>query len=91
VSETKARRRIRLAVESRGFTLESLEWEPAYNAGEMMGAGGGWYGTTMEQIWPNTFPGNDFGGLSVDEVLAEIDASLAPPEPCGSDQSTSPP
>lgn len=72
--ETRARRRIRLAVESRGFTLESLDWEPAFNAGEKMGLAGGWSGTT--------WPGNEFGGLSVDECLADIDWSLSPAEPC---------
>ena len=82
MSETRARKRIRLAVESRGFTLESLDYETPYNAGEMAGIGGGWYGATVELIWPNTFPGNEFCGLNAEDVLADIDWSLRPTEPC---------
>lgn len=73
MNETRARKRIRMAVESRGFTLESLDWEPAYYAGEMMGVAGGWRGYTTV---------HDFGGLSVEECLADIDALLPTPEPC---------
>ncbi len=80
--ETRARRRIRLAVESRGFTLASLDYEPAYDCGEKMGIGGGWVGTTIEKIWPNSFPGDEFGGLSVEECLADIDWQIKPTEAC---------
>lgn len=86
MAETKARRRIRKAIESRGFTLESLDYEAPYDAGEMMGYGGGWYGSTVEQIWPNTMPGNEFGGLNVEDALADIDWSMTPPEPCACDR-----
>lgn len=82
MSESRARKRIRLAVESRGFTLESLGWERPYNAGEMMGIGGGWTGTTVEQMRPNTYPGNEFDGLNVEDCLADIDWSMRPNEPC---------
>lgn len=40
--ESRARRRIRQAVESRGYALVSLDYEPWYNAGEMCGIGGEW-------------------------------------------------
>lgn len=86
MSESRARRRIRLAIQSRGFTLESLDYETAYDAGEKMGYGGGWFGSTIEQIWPNTMPGNEFGGLNVEDCLADIDWSLTPPEPCDCDR-----
>lgn len=79
MGESRARRRIREAVESRGFTLESLEYERPYDVGEKMGWGGGWWGETAEQVWPNTFPGNEFGGLNVEDCLADIDWALKPP------------
>lgn len=81
--ETRARRRIRKAVESRGYSLVSLEWEPWYDAGEMAGIGGGWYGELDRPFVPNTRPGNDIMGLSVEEVIGCIDHQVAPPEPCG--------
>lgn len=85
-TETRARRRIRKAVESRGYAVESMEWEPIYNAGEMMGLAGGWWITLDRDYLPRTTPGNDLGGLSVEEVLAEVDYWLEPTEPCDCDQ-----
>lgn len=82
MGESRARKRIREAVESRGFTLDTIEWEPVYNAGEMMGLAGGWWGETVERIWPNTTPGNEFGGLNVEDCLADIDWALGPPSVC---------
>ena len=41
MTESRARRRIREAVESRGYAIESIEYEPWYNAGEKCGIGGG--------------------------------------------------
>lgn len=82
MSETRARRRIRQAVESRGYKLVTLDYEPCYDAGEKSGLGGGWYGTLDRDYLPNTWPGNDIMGLSVDEVLCWIDEFVAPPEPC---------
>ena len=81
-TETRTRRRIREAVESRGHSLASLDWEPAYHAGEMMGMGGGWTGCTVRDFLPITTPGNEFGGLNVDECLADIDRWIEPPGPC---------
>lgn len=43
MSETRTRRRIRKAVESRGYSVVDIAWEPIYNAGEMMGYADGWY------------------------------------------------
>jgi hypothetical protein len=81
-SETRARRRIRLAVESRGYQLASLKWEPWYLGGEKEGICGGWYGTTDRPHMANTWPGDEIMGLSVEEVLAWIDQFVHPPEPC---------
>lgn len=80
--ETRARRRIRQAVESRGFKVDSLDWEPWYNAGEMEGIGGGWSLFLDRNCFENTHPGNDLHALSVDEMLGYIDWALVPPEPC---------
>jgi hypothetical protein len=80
-SETRARRRIRKAIESRGFTVESIEWEPWYDGGEMSGICGGWSVTTTEDFRPHTHPGNDVCGLSVEDTLADIDWSI-PAGPC---------
>lgn len=82
MTETRARRRIRQAVESRGYQLASLEWDPPVDGGEMSGLCGGWYGTTDRPYEGRTWPGNDIMGLSVDEALAWIDTFVIPPEPC---------
>ena len=59
MSETRARRRIRQAVESRGFKVEALDWEPIYDSGEMGGAAGGWSLYLDRDCFENTHPGND--------------------------------
>ena len=82
MTETRARRRIREAVESRGFAVEAIEWEPIYNAGEMSGYAGGWSVFLDRPCFENTTPGNDIYALSVDEMVGLIDWSLVPPEPC---------
>lgn len=79
MSETSARRRIREAVESRGFSLASLSYTPAV----------GWEGTTTEKIFPNMWPGDCFEGRSVDECLADIDWALPTPGPCGCERPAS--
>lgn len=86
MSETRTRRRIRKAVESRGYSVKHLDYEAPYDAGEKMGLGGGWWLILDRPYVPNTFPGDDLGGLSVDELVAQIDVWLRPTEPCGCDQ-----
>jgi hypothetical protein len=86
MSETRARRRIRKAVESRGYGVKSIEWEPVYYGGEMDGACGGWALTTDRPHVPNTYPGDDLYGFTVEMMLAEIDEWLRPAEPCACDQ-----
>lgn len=85
-AETRARRRIRKAVESRSHRLATLEWEPWYDAGEKSGIGGGWCGTTEDPFLPNTTSGNEFYGLSVEETLAHLDSFMEPPESCACDR-----
>lgn len=80
--ETRARRRIRQAVESRGFKLLTLEWEPWSDGGEKSGICGGWYGTVDRQTHPSFFPGNEVMGLSVEEAVAWVDEFFPTPEPC---------
>lgn len=80
--ETRARRRIRQAIESRGHVLDELEWEPWSLGGEKEGMLGGWSGATVEDFMPNTTPGNEFYGYDVEECLAHIDWAIEPPEPC---------
>jgi hypothetical protein len=82
--ETRARRRIRKAVESRGYKVLNIEWEPIYQGGEMSGLSGGWTVTTDAPLKVHTNYGDEFIGLSVEEVLADIDCDLwrTPPCPC---------
>ncbi|KQR02497.1 hypothetical protein ASF72_10715 [Arthrobacter sp. Leaf141] len=84
--ETRARRRIRKAVESRGYAVKELTWQPIYDAGEMSGLAGGWDLTVDRPYLANTFPGDDLGGLSVEELLASVDYWLPPDEPCTCDR-----
>lgn len=81
-TETRARRRIRKAVESRGYTVLDIEWEPWGAAAEKEGIPGGWTVLTTAPLHPNTNYGDEVYGLSVDEVLADIDWSIWPTEPC---------
>lgn len=82
VKETRARRRIRKAVESRGYAVTAITYEPWYNAGEMMGIAGGWSVALDRPYLERTWPGDDLHGLSVEEVLASIDYWLKPEDPC---------
>lgn len=84
--ETRARRRIRQAVEGRGYAVVDLDWEPWYDAGEMSGLAGGWALTVDRDYVQNTTPGDDLYGLSVEELLAEIDYWLKPADPCDCDR-----
>lgn len=45
--------RLRRAIEATGRTVEAVEWEPLYVAGEMQGLGGGWRAVNLA---PPTFP-----------------------------------
>lgn len=83
MSETRARRRIRKAVESRGYGVLDMEWEPIYHGGEMSGLSGGWTVTTDAAWIQNTNYGNEFIGLSVEEVLADIDCDHYRTPDCG--------
>lgn len=83
MSETRARRRIRKAVESRGCAVVSIEWEPWSAGAEMEGIHGGWHVITDAPLHPNTNYGNDAHGLSIEEVLADIDWTIRPADPCG--------
>lgn len=82
MTETRARRRIRKAVQSRGHEVESIDWEPWYLGGEMEGTCGGWLVTTLRDFLPNTSPGNECCGYDVEQTLAHIDWAMPTPEPC---------
>jgi hypothetical protein len=80
------RERIRKAVESRGFKVKSLSWEPIYNGGEMCGLCGGWTLVLDRRYNDYTYPGDDLYALSADELLADIDWTCrTPPCDCASD------
>lgn len=85
VAETLRRRRIRQAVESRGYQIKEITWEHWHNAGEKSGMGGGWTVIVDRPYIENSVPGDDLFGLSVEEVLADIDYWLKPPELCSCD------
>jgi hypothetical protein len=86
---SRARNRIRRAVESRGFAVEELVWEPVWDQGDGIGYAGGWALTLDRRYLPRTHPGNDLYGMNVDELLADIDYSLKPEEPCDCDRTHS--
>lgn len=86
MAETRTRRRIREAVESRGYELVELEWEPWGMAMEMSGIPGGWYGRLERPYVQHAHPGDEIMGLSVDETIAWVDQFVKPPEPCDCDR-----
>lgn len=88
-AESRQRKRIRAAVESRGFRVDTLTWEHHYPGGEKSGICGGWSLTVDRNFLANTYPGNDLYGLSADELLAEVDYWLQPPESCDCDRTHS--
>ena len=88
--ETRARRRIRLAVESRGYRLIELRWEPWHDGGEKSGTCGGWLGRLDRPYEKNAWPGDEIMGLCVEQTLAWIDTFVAPPESCDCGLSHSP-
>lgn len=73
--ETRARRRIREAVEARGGSVESMEWQPIGQMVEMQGREGGW--TVFARMPRKDAPGktfeDHFTGYSVDDVLGLIE------------------
>lgn len=89
MAETRARRRIRQAVESRGYSVQKLTWASWYDGGEMLGICGGWDLFLDRGYLPNTFPDNQLGALTVEELLAQIDYWLKPDEMCDCDRSHS--
>jgi hypothetical protein len=76
-TETRGVRRIRKAVESRGYGLASVEWEKLNGYGE-----GGWFITLDRDYLPNSHPGNDLCAETLDDLIAYIDHQLKPAEPC---------
>ncbi len=90
MAETRARKRIRKAVETRGYDVVSIEWEPWYDGGEMSGICGGWTVMTNAPLWPNTNYGDDAYGLNIEEVIASIDWGIRPPESCDCPEAQNP-
>lgn len=88
--ETHTRRRIRKAVESRGYKVAVLYYESVRNGGEMDGWTGGWTLVLNRSYLPNTFPGDEIYGFGVNEVLAYIDYWLVPEGECPCDRSHDP-
>jgi hypothetical protein len=69
VSETRARRQIRLALEELGATWISIRWEPIGQMVEMSGREGGW---TVLALLPGVRHEEVFLGYSAGEVLGRI-------------------
>lgn len=82
MSETRTRRRIRKAAESRGYRVLDMEWESIHNGGEMSGLCGGWTVTTDAALLDRTNYGDEFCGLNVEDVLADIDCDYYRPRDC---------
>lgn len=74
---SRARQKIIEAVESRGYTVHDLEWEPWGQAAEKEGIPGGW--TLRVEPDPSP-PGSTgygwFGGLSWQEAVENIERWL---------------
>jgi len=89
MGESRARRRIRKAVELFGFRLVSLEWEPITAGAEKSGPCGGWLGYIERQDggmidahWTGS-PGRvGVAGYNVEHVLDWIDEFVRPVDPC---------
>lgn len=81
MAETAVRRRIRRAVESRGFGVWKLTYERPYYGGEMEGVCGGWFLWLDRDRFPYNGE-NDLCAVTVDELIAYIDYALKPVEGC---------
>jgi hypothetical protein len=74
-TESRARRKIRLSVEAKGYTLTELTWEPWGRAAEKEGIPGGWEGyVTPEPLGLGGTPA--VMGLSVGEALEWVEQFL---------------
>jgi hypothetical protein len=70
--ETRARRKIRLAVEAKGYRLSELTWEPWGAAAEKEGIPGGWVGYVDPE--PDGLCGTPaVMGLSVEEAVQWVE------------------
>ncbi len=77
VAESRARRKIREAVEARGYTIHDLTWEPWGRAAEKEGIPGGWWFRVGPDPTPHGSSGLDwFGGLSWQEAVANVEEFL---------------
>lgn len=73
MAESKARRAIRLSIERRGGTVESMTWQPIGQMIEMQGREGGW---TVFARMPDQSHEEVFTGYSWLDVLDHIDLSF---------------
>lgn len=77
MAETLARRKIREAVEARGYTIHDLEWEPWGQAAEKEGIPGGWTFRVEPDPSGRGSSGLDwFGGLSWQEAIENVEEFL---------------
>lgn len=81
-TESRARRRIRLALAAKGYTPELIEWSPITAGAEKSGPDGGWYVPfTPPAPISGLYPGETLVlGYNVSEVLADIERLPAPSE-----------
>lgn len=72
--ESVARRKIRQAVEARGYSVVELTWEPWGQAAEKEGIPGGWWGRIEPDPSPPGSSGLDWiGGLSWQECVSFVE------------------
>ncbi len=87
MSESRARRRIRQAVELYGYRLVRLDWEPVSAGAEKSGPDGGWFGEIerADGVVSDPLSGGDHAvlGYNVEHALDWIDEFVKPVEPCG--------
>src|SRR5678815_4529158 len=85
--ETRARRRIREAVELYGYRLIRLDYEPMSAGAEKAGPDGGWFGEIerADGLKEDPLSSGDHAvlGYNVEHALDWIDQFVKPVEPCG--------
>ena len=62
-NETRARRRIRKALEAKGYTVKSIDWEPVHGR---HGPTGGWFidiGSATDPTYHNVLAGLNMGDV----------------------------
>ena len=80
----------RIGIDGWSFGGFMVTYAMTHSTSFVMGIGGGWMIVLDRPYSKSPFADNDFGALSVEEVLAHIDYRLPPDGPCDCDRSHDP-